>query len=217
MESPILFSGELVQSIQEQRKTVTRRVTGLEYINRDPDNFDVLDFDYGLPAFFQSKASGVVTEIKCPYGFVGDKLWVRENWAVDKRFDKTKPTNLIWTVDIHYMADGHITGKPEWAGKTRPSIFLPRRLSRINLEITDIWLQRLHDITEDQAKAEGVQPGIYRDGPNRAKCEFQLEDNGNHGSYRDGFRYKWQQLNGRHSWDSNPWVWVINFIHAGRQ
>ena len=87
---------------------------------------------------------------------------------------------------------------------------MPKEACRIFLKVKSIRVERLQDISEQDAKAEGAPQGIYREGPNVEKGEFQMEYN-NHASYKDGFRFIWQTINGRQSWIDNPWVWVIEF------
>ena len=117
--------------------------------------------------------SGLWNNDKCPYGKPGDRLWVRETFFVDGP-------------RIQYRADHH--GAPKetiW----KPSIFMPRSASRILLEITDIRVERLHDISADDEKKEGIYSPIH-----------ELL-----------FWALWQKINGPESWDANPWVWVITF------
>lgn len=205
-----MVTTDLIKPIQEDRKTETRRLRGLEKINEDPGKWRFWRTRHDWPnifLFIYGKRLGF-DPITCPYGSAGDNLWVRENWFAQKQWDDIKPAMLPVYVHQGYIADGN---KPAWGGKTRSSIHLPRSFSRLSLGIVDLWPERLHDITEAGAKAEGVKPGIFRDGPNTEKGEFQLEDNGNHGRYIDGFKFIWMKLNGRESWELNPWVWVIKF------
>lgn len=210
-DSPILVTSQLVPEVRSGRKKVTRRTNRLEYVNRDPDNFR-LDYLKGDPvagwiACFVSKASGYKTNIKSPYGGPGDILWVRENWFTVPCYDSMRPAAVPEGERVGFIADGP---KPDWAGKTRTSLYLPRWLARTELVITELGLEQLHSITEKGAELEGVPKGIFRDGPETAARQFHLELN-MHGSYRDGFKWIWATLNGRDSWELNPWVWVISF------
>ena len=130
---------------------------------------------------------------QCPYGAPGDRLWVRETFAHLTHNDTGEGEGYI------YRADG-------WDDdvKWKPSIFMPRWASRITLEITDVRVERLQDITNGDAITEGV----WTISPNKGR------------DYMDGgsticpcglFRSLWEKINGRESWDNNPWVWVIEF------
>ena len=161
-ERPILFSTEMVRAILDDRKTMTRRV-----VKPQPPE------DWG---------------VKCPYGKIGDVLWVRETFCKYKG-------------DYLYKADFDPLTRKEFErdNKWKPSIFMPRSASRISLRITNIRVERLNDITEEDAKLEGV---IYPANP-------VIENYGN--GYRTNFRLLWESINGKASWGQNPWVWVIEF------
>jgi hypothetical protein len=142
--------------------------------------------------------SGLWNNDKCPYGKPGDRLWVRETFFVDGP-------------RIQYRADHH--GAPKetiW----KPSIFMPRHASRILLEIADVRCERLRDISEADAIAEGV--ASFRPVPGDGDPETLYANYMNKGrlSYRKAyfsFMTLWQSINGPESWNANPWVWVITF------
>lgn len=176
-ERPILFSGEMVRAILEGRKTQTRRV-----VNPQPDDSGLWNDDKYPRSIISDlsgwngtvDATGESRQFKCPYGKPGDRLWVRETW---NRFGEI----------IYYKADEE---KPfSYSTLWKPSIFMPRSASRILLEITDIRVERLHDISADDEKKEGIYSPIH-----------ELL-----------FWALWQKINGPESWDANPWVWVITF------
>lgn len=205
----MLVSGQLIKPITTREKTETRRVAGLKNINQNPDRFSFVRMEYfdstGLfwAVFLDSETGNDVT-IRSPYGGKGDTLWVRENWYAVKGFDDVKPSDLPQN-DIlmtGYMADGN---KPDWAGKTRPSIHLPRWLSRYQLTNQDTYPERLHDITEDSVRREGAGREV------RQMWLFGLDAEGRRKVYRDSFRRLWVEINDQDSWDANPWVWVIKF------
>jgi hypothetical protein len=134
---------------------------------------------------------------RCPYGKVQEKLWVRETWA-------------DYLGEIVYRADEGLEGigfAPE-SLKWKPSIFMPRSASRITLEITDIRVERLQDISEEDAIAEGI---MYEDHYSRRYFDSLAEDY----SYKspiDSYQSLWDSINGdKHPWESNCWVWVISF------
>lgn len=193
---PILFSTPMVQAILAGRKSITRRMQGLEKINEKPDNYAYKGIHPDNPSvhIFARLFLGVWVEtiyIKCPYGQPGDVLWVRESF-------KIVPPNMVF-----YKADECNNAKG-W----KPSIHMPKAAARIWLKVVNVRVERLQEITEQDAKAEGAQCGIFRYGPNVCKGEYHLEIN-RHADYTDGFKYVWHQINGRESWDSNPWVWVV--------
>ena len=154
--------------------------------------------------------------LKCPYGVPGDRLWVRETWHPAAR--------LGTEYEIEYQADkSSLLKDAGWEGATptidraidsgwKPSIHMPRWASRLTLEIVSVRVERLQDITEEDAKAEGVEPvGLssfnmmqYRD------YSGESGDKGFH-SPRSSYESLWEKINGAGSWDKNPWVWVVEF------
>lgn len=213
----MLVSGPLIKPILGGWKTETRRLAGLETVNLAPDLYDMDSMNFKDRsgkwwAVFRHKETGDLVSCKSRYGGLGTTLWVRENFYAGKGYDDMPPRSIPADIaKVGYMADGD---KPDWAGKTRPGIHLPRWLCRIELLNQETYPQRLHAITEKDAINEGVDRGILRDGPNTEKGQFQLEltcKGSPIGCFRDGFQYTWMTLNGRASWDINPWVWVIKF------
>ena len=131
----------------------------------------------------------------CPYGHPGDRLWVRERWAADMSFDDLPPRMLPPRgMPIYYHATAQCMDY-----KWRPSIHMPRWASRITLEITDVHVERVQDIHEEDAIAEGIDPRklSYLSGE-RAVTKFSVLWNSLYAA--DGF-----------GWDVNPWVWVVTF------
>ena len=179
-ERPIIFSAEMVLAILAGRKTQTRRKMKPAKVKR-PKRWLIDD--------------AAVNGLVCPYGAPGDTLWVRETWARHAS-------------GVDYAADFAAVSRPQ-AGPWRPSIHMPRWASRITLRITDVRVERLQDISEDDAVAEGVALERY----------VPVSDSaGKHGSgeaeptdpvaeYRD----LWNHINGPDAWEANPWVWVISF------
>lgn len=204
---PILFSTEMVNAILEGRKTQTRRTKGLDKINENPNLFTYENFQLGLDThyFDYKKVQPKSIEIiKCDYN-IGDILWVRETF-----FDATNFKDSILFKDkcnIIYKADEIFIGCHKW----KPSIFMPKAAARIFLKITNVRAERLHDISESDAIAEGV------------KC-YGKNDNGTL-LYKDynknyptpffnpihSFASLWVSINGIDSAFSNPFVWVIEF------
>lgn len=212
-ERPILFSGPMVRAILEGRKTMTRRVVKLRY------GADVVVTNGQVWKPARVDYAGYVD---CPYGQVGDRLWVRETWQGplleseehEAQFHNDGPdafkkpgfcayraTDTLDAVD----ADGNDLG---W----RPSIYMPRWASRILLEITSVRVERLHEISEADAQAEGVERVVAGVGWRRY-CDPDSEEVGVPpcGDARRSFRSLWKFINGDESWNANPWVWVVEF------
>lgn len=189
-ERPILFSGEMIRALLAGTKTQTRRVVKLPnggYIppseRKDPNGWRQLLRE-------------------CKYGQPGDRLWVREAFQIMHRGDD-------WDIPIYRADDiaGHINGG--W----RPSIHMPRAACRLVLEITDVRVERLQDISEADALAEGVKRSQRAVSSSAAvPCFWDYQRN--QPDYRDArssFSSLWESINGAGNWDANPWCWVIEF------
>jgi hypothetical protein len=192
-ERPILFSGPMVRALLEGRKTQTRRlmkpqpVHGAEYASKgfEPPCALHLDF-YGNPI-------GTHT---CPYGVPGDRLWVREAWWHDPECRIPMDLNHPGRPCVRYSADYDFQGKG--FGRQRSSIHMPRWASRITLEVTEVRVQRLHEISGADAYAEGCS----EHGPE--KLGLAVHE----------FARQWRIIHGPEGWESNPWVWAISFKPA---
>ena len=205
-ERPILYSAPMVVAILEGRKSQTRRV--IKNIGIAP----------GIGEIYKGSDDSREWVKECPYGIVGNRLWVRESWRVSSAYDDISPNQLPRDISVEYPATCHID---KLLGRKRPSIHMPRSLSRILTEITGIRVQRLQDITPEEAKAEGLK-GISKDG---RTVKFGIPDldgypgTDNHGwpwhewEFDPVMAYKrlWEKINSKGSWDKNPWVWVVEF------
>lgn len=214
MDRPLIVSAPLVQPILERRKTLTSRLPGLEHVNKEPDNYVLTALGYLMKdltmcATFRNLSDDEERDVLCPYGGPGSKLWVREGWYVSKGYDGRKPRELDKSghILVGYIADGP---RPRWAGKGRAAIHMPREFSRATLELTGISCDRVQEISEDDAQQEGVPRGSYGEGPDIWPHLISSSD-GQLGTYFDGFKYTWININGRESWDRNPWVWRLFF------
>jgi len=217
----------MVQSTLNNLKTKTRRTTGLDTVNEDPDNVEFIRMqeypDGSLRAIFQHKDADEPGSVKFRYGKPGGILWVREKFLFCQKMDENdyyvydEQGNCVDMFvyfasdpEFRYFDGEEFTENIPW----KPSIHMPKKACRLFLKIKSIKVERLQDISEEDAKAEGVQQGIFRAGPNIIKKEFQLETHCKGsaiGNYYDGFKYIWYQINGPGSWNANPWVWVIEF------
>ncbi|HCE5825676.1 TPA: hypothetical protein NHK69_002140 [Pseudomonas aeruginosa] len=220
-ERPILFTGPMVRAILEGRKTVTRRV--MKYQPHEDASVTVGNYNITVvdrhgeqqpgPEAFGAWWSDGERGCISPHGQPGDRLWVREAWAADAQVDAIAPRDLSQGEPIWYPADFSVrqTGCSMISkGRGRPSIHMPRWASRILLEITSVRVERLQDITEDQAEAEGVErPENITNVDVWDGAERELFNAMNQPRAR--FRRLWSDINGSESWDANPWVWVIEF------
>jgi hypothetical protein len=197
-ERPIIFSGPMVRAILEGRKTQTRRVVtdkhlrrlGLERHGEFIHTTEGQQWDGTFEGEFWN-----------PFGPPGDRLWVRETWAHRRWMlgdASPNPTTI-------YRADGDdLNGCSYW----RSPIHMPRWASRITLEIVSVRVERLRDISESDAKAEGAGP--YRC-PMAESLVNAVGGGMNPIPYTSGFANLWNSINGPESWAANPWVWVIEF------
>lgn len=192
-------------------KSVTRRLNGLGDVNELPDAWEFISLTDRL-AKFHKIGTNVFTHHKAPYGGPGDTIWVRENWFVGREYNETPAREIPRTAKVGYAADFFDIWRPNWAGRVRPSIHMPKWMCRAFLDVTGVGIERLHDITEDGAKAEGV-PKVWQDksGTYWVPDDVSVKQIGEHGTYRSGFEMTWTNLNGPESWELNPWVWVISF------
>ncbi len=198
-ERPILFSAPMVRAILEGRKTVTRRAVKGQYLEgpwsvrrASHPRTEGHTHDWWLPT-----GSQPYTALNpCPYGKRGDRLWVRETHSFVP--DPEEPAGYS---QVLYAADG------QRYGKNRPSIHMFRRDSRILLEITDVRVERLQDISEDQAKAEGVR--LYTDHAELGEWWHVDGIDTYSADPRKSFELLWSSVGGE--WGANPWVWVVEF------
>lgn len=185
-ERPILFNAKMVRAILEGRKTVTRRLLKMPH------------------GFWETSATGELVPIpaNCPYGNLGDRLWVRETFAALSagEYEPVKPAQG-YGQEIRFAATDPLADLcADTRGYTwRPSIHMPRWASRILLEISAVRVERLCDISEEQALAEGAT--FDPDG-----CPWTE----NTTAY-EGFKSIWFQISGLENWRTNPWVWVVEF------
>lgn len=196
-EKPILFSAPMVRAILDGRKTQTRRI-----LTTDTDH----------------TCDELAAKLRCPYGAPGDRLWVREAFGLAPACHDPEPGDPDdWHVIHRATCEPHFEQpwrdedgnehRPPW----KPSIFMPRWASRITLEVTGVRVERLQDITEEDARAEGVNPSdaavVFEDAGNGLN---QRQDMAN--TARGAFACLWDSINGKRApWASNPWLWVVSF------
>jgi hypothetical protein len=209
-ERQILFSAPMVRAILAGAKTQTRRVVKV------PKRME----EFTSPA-------GALVDFGCPYGKFGSRLWVREPWRVAACYDDKNGfelEGLITARNVQYSvcADQFLHGMA--IGRYRHARFMPRWASRITLEITNVRVERLQDISEADAIAEGLA-ALTKDG---STIKYGIPDrDGLPGNDDDGWHWSrwcidprlayqdlWESINGAGSWDANPFVWVIEFRRA---
>lgn len=227
-ERPILFRAPMVRAILAGTKTQTRRVVKL------PEGAQQVA--YWAPPGGRSREGWADPGVNywtergnhldaCPYGQPGDRLWVRESHLLDPPIDGTWPSvgdTFAAVADIPeryrnpsyvlYRADEKLTGDWRW----RPSIHMPRWASRILLEVTDVRVTRLQDISEAGARAEGAEPIRCAEfaPADRDLLDLPLLDPAT--PHRNGFASLWDSINGAGAWEANPWVWAVSFRRMAR-
>jgi hypothetical protein len=210
-ERPILFSGAMVRAIlrAENPKTQTRRVMKVQppegtlklerWVVSDEPQFR----DSGIPLWISTEANGTNREYGCPYGDPSDRLWVRETWA------SLSGDRYAYKADVSDKLGKRPPLDADEKEGWKSSMFMPRKASRITLEVVSIRAERLQDISEEDAIAEGVP----------INQELPATINGEQGQAIwfgtgaiDLFARLWDSINGKtHPWKSNPWVWVVEF------
>ncbi|HBR6834672.1 TPA: morphogenetic protein [Klebsiella aerogenes] len=186
-ESGMIFNSEMVRAILDGRKTQTRR----------PVKLPVHDKNLGCELAGNELAGELSAGnyLNSAFGKQGDRIWVRETWA---RYNIDQDSH-----DMAYRA----TPPADWpeGGRWRPSIHMPRWASRILLEITDVRVERLNDISQEDAQAEGMALTGWR------PTYSDPDSGGEVWTPYDNFARLWESIYGEGSWKANPWVWVIEF------
>ncbi|WP_239006795.1 hypothetical protein [Enterobacter hormaechei] len=232
-ERGMIFNGEMVRAILEGRKTQTRRIMKVQPVLNG--------------SFYEVYGAGWVRSMKsvpaipghslasnCPFGLVGDRIWVRETWGVvsheldeDGRIQPWSPDrpatainempfgNGFYSGHAIYAADGDFTwgdddGYEDGRSCWKPSIHMPRAACRILLEITGVRIERLNGISEADAEAEGIDMDALADSQDCYDCIADHNMTGRP-TATGAFKYLWESIYGEESWKANPWVWVIEF------
>jgi hypothetical protein len=203
-ERPILFSAPMVRALLDGSKTQTRRVlkqaTGPSLSVGIEDEPGVAELSWLSGDGPGHDVHETVKKVSCPYGVPGDRLYVREAWRSTGdggRCDDMPPRDLqphaVW-----FEADG-MAPAAECAGKARRAFHMPKWASRVTLEITSVRVERLQDISEADAIAEGCAGG-----------HGAISDYGYHATPCEHYHWLWDSINGG-SWAANPWVWIVAF------
>jgi hypothetical protein len=205
-ERPILFSGAMVRALLAGTKTQTRRVVkwrGVEPgLNLQFSGLEVVrsGSNWALSSPTRTSHEYRSVPMPCPYGMPADRLWVRENFYFIGESNETffQATN-----------DSNKVPPLSWGGPWKPSIHMPRRLCRIELEITDVRVERLLDISDEDAAAEGC-PCYVCGQPMNGLGESDCHCFHRYGNATD-YALLWESINGEGSWKANPWVWAVSF------
>ncbi len=194
---PILFSAPMVRALLAGTKTQTRRsLRDGTWLDPKEGVIRMCSVGNGVTGF---------QSVACPYGQPGDQLWVRETWAHHVQAQSAERDE---DGPFVYAADGPQALQARLASKWTPGIHMFRWASRITLELTDVRVERLQDISEADALAEGVTPK-WEPG-----CSGRLMEAFNGFSFRpaaSAYADLWEQINGPGSWDANPFVWALSF------
>ncbi|HFQ7421579.1 hypothetical protein [Klebsiella pneumoniae] len=228
-ERGMIFNAEMVRALLSGRKTQTRRIIKPQPEATLSGSLSGKWLSRPLNGLLLPKIEDIA--IHCPFGAVGDRIWVRETWGVVSHELDEDGRIQPWTPDrpatvIHempfgngyysghaiYAADGDFTwgdddGYEDGRSCWKPSIHMPRAASRILLEITNVRVERLNAISEEDARAEGIIDGgcLNCGEPEPCGCANPEPD------ATDAFAYLWQSIYGQENWNANPWVWVIYF------
>ena len=212
----------MVKAILEDRKLQTRRMLKVQPQNSHYPFVDkiVRDWNHNFYGYSNDSDIDIFSAGKCPFGIVDDILWIRETWL-----ESPSKNTILYKADFPMMFHG-----TEWDPnekvflkesdyKWKPSIHMPKDIARIFLKVTNVRVERLQDISEEDAIAEGVLKDvkipvadfkteiIYRDYTgNTAGCL----------DARSSFMTLWKSVYGKESWNSNPWIWVIEFEKVER-
>ncbi|MFW6020349.1 MAG: hypothetical protein ACOCPM_07180 [Bacteroidales bacterium] len=211
----IMFKPEMFQAVIEERKTQTRRLGGLDYINQNPDRNKFLGLQKD-PEVYKPGASELNNELRQTKGmytefYIGDSEYYRQLFR-----PRYQPGEVVYLKEPYLLdAAGNVIYKHKsdvqmqniarWKNK----MFMPARYARYFIEIVTARPERLQDITEYDAHWEGVR---YSQSP-MGKCYYDYR----YGGYNiltgaiDSYRYLWQTIHGEESWNKNPWVWVYQF------
>lgn len=228
-ERPILFSGPMVRAILEGRQTQTRRIVKLANAYHDCGRHEIMEWRNQNEVWFGLYEWNTVASLRCPYGSVSERLWVREtfrNTIDDKSFCciQYKSDESIRSLLCDNNGEGDCVGTKnhkeplQQIGKPgppyKPSIHMPRWASRITLEITSVRIERLNNISEADALAEGIERRniSWNHAANEYKYYGWLEKHDQWSlSPLNSYESLWESINGPGSWAINPWVWVIEF------
>ncbi|EPC5509187.1 hypothetical protein M8E51_004315 [Salmonella enterica] len=212
-ERPMIFNSEMVRAILNGHKTQTRRP-----VKPQPELTERSGFSWNGVVFGSGsddrETNRNFAHVKCPFGKPGDRIWVRETFRVHSRASDVATlvyrasVRNSWTEQTHRVPVA-VCNKPAIPEKWTPSIHMPRWASRITLEITDVRVERLHNISERDSLREGLFQ-LPASGRYCLQPGMQYFGMASH-SAKEVYSWLWASIYGEESWAANPWVWVIEF------
>ncbi len=204
-ERGMIFNGEMVRAILDGRKTQTRRP-----IKWKQTRFTEIGEREDGSKWPWSEDAEHACDFwhPCPFGAVGDRIWVRETWA---EAGASAPDLKLYRANYpEHVPSIYENVPPAEEIRWTPSIHMPRTASRILLEITDVRVERLNAISEEDAEAEGIDMEALYDSQDCYDCIADHNMTGRP-TVTSAFKYLWESIYGEEGWKSNPWVWVIEF------
>lgn len=231
-ERGILYTGGMVRRILANAKWQTRRIVKFEYASDvDAWHFDGATETWRMGCAGDGHNLADMGGLRCPYGVAGDRLWVRETWqAIHGHKDWESGHYDDWTAAPEIPKDSQqgwwsiaYAATDPWADEDkeergwswRPGIHMPRWASRITLDVVGVRVERLHDISAEDVIAEGIDATGHTC-PCEACCRTSTPCPATASSLVMAYADLWAEINGRESWDANPWVWAIEFRRAER-
>ncbi len=210
-DRPIIFSAPMVRALLDGRKTQTRRVLGNSGPGRGRSNIFSAQIGWS-DSYVLDPGNANWRERDTPYA-PGDRLWVRECWRTASAYDDLSPSQMGGEEPIRYEADQTWQtwgwGRPHSTGRHRAARHMPRWASRLTLLVTDVRVQRVQEISEPDAKAEGADDG-FRQIVAPGNCPEPRCDGVHYGPLWH-FRDIWNSIHGPDAWDANPWVAAVTF------
>jgi hypothetical protein len=203
-ERPLLFNAEMVRAILDGRKTQTRRMVKPQPFDASPIIGGAIQVLWDGREDTDKFARGTITKL-CPFGTVGDRLYVRETWSCMER-------DPIPGCEVAYKADLNGGTSQVWE-PWKPSIHMPRWASRITLEITGVRVERVHDISAKDIIAEGAVERPHHD-QHLGKMPVSAFDKKAYPDLRSLWAHGWNGI--YKNWKDNPWVWVVEFKRITR-
>lgn len=205
-DRPILFSTSMIRALLAGRKTQTRRLCSWANNPLSPALTYIVACDE--PGWFGDEEGEV--QFKVPFA-LGDRLWVREAWKPHSAFDAMKPRDMPVS-NVFYLADDRYSPS---GSRGRPGMHMPRWASRLTLTVTEVRVERLQDISEADALAEGIYEVRSRAGDGMRHFGTSLSDSVWPTATR-AYRNLWEGINGPDAWDANPWIVAVSFDVARR-
>lgn len=213
-ERGMIFNAEMVRALLDGRKTQTRRIMKVQPV-LNGNFYEVFGSAWSKGMTSIPAVPGHSLSTRCPFGAVGDRIWVREGFfPAPLEMQSEPPRKTMWNIayrdgmQMEKLAPAEYNPTIYNYERWTPSIHMPRWASRILLEITDVRVERLNAISEEDATAEGIPPAgsLLPDYPGTF-----LTPKGDFATAKVAFQRLWESIYGEESWKANPWVWVIEF------